>query len=408
MRRRPDRAGRARRRLTGVVRLAAIIGVALLLVSGAARAEGTLVVLVRPVGHGLPAGEVLHRLRGELVADGFDVLVVDPPSPADPGSGSPGAGAALAVLGRASGADVVAALFVADDAGAIDVRLAATREARVMTRRIDARPTSPDQNPEVFARRAVDALRALLLEFAATRALPDAPASGPAAAPASPAPAPAASASPPPASAAAPPAAPATPAGTTRTATVPGAAPSSSSPSAAMPAQGSRWALEAGLGVLASLEGVGPAILPLARVRFAAGRLLRLRLTGAWLGTQPRIDTAAGSASVEQGIALLECLGQWGREDGVRPNVSLGAGAYYVAVTGSGDDARPGVHNTDLALALDGGLGVLLPIGPRIDLAVEAHALLALPGIAVRFVDQDAARIGRPSLLGAVSLAGWI
>jgi hypothetical protein len=135
---------------------------------------------------------------------------------------------------------------------------------------------------------------------------------------------------------------------------------------------------------------------------------VQLRLTGAWLGTQPRVDAPNGNATVEQGIALVECLAQFGRHDRVRPLVSIGAGGYYVGVTGSDDPPHLGAHNVDLALAFDGGAGVLLPVGPHVEIGMEAHALVTAPGIAVRFIDRDVARIGRPSLLGAISLAGWI
>jgi hypothetical protein len=39
---------------------------------------------------------------------------------------------------------------------------------------------------------------------------------------------------------------------------------------------------------------------------------------------------------------------------------------------------------------------------------VEAEALVVDPGIAVRFLDQDAAKIGRPSVLGTMTLGGWL
>src|SRR5579864_8053037 len=92
----------------------ALVTLAILGSTGRAAAESTLVVLARPAAGGAPASEVLNRARGELVADGFTVLIVDAIAEADRST-------ALARTGRAAGAAVTAGLFVAEDAGMIDL-----------------------------------------------------------------------------------------------------------------------------------------------------------------------------------------------------------------------------------------------------------------------------------------------
>jgi hypothetical protein len=334
--------------------IVAVVALAVLALPTQVWAESTLVILVRPTSGGAGAAEVLHRAHGELVADGFTVLLTDAPPHVDPIT-------LLGGQGRASGAPVTAGLFVADDATSIDLYLVDALSSRTLTRHLEVPANAADQGPEVLARRAVDVLRASLLDFlvaslrsAVSRAHP--------------------------------------------------------APVAAQVDQPtwSRWAIEAGLCVLGSLQGVGPAVVPLARVRYAVTPTLQLRVTGAWLGTQPRIDAAAGSATVEQGTVLAEAIGTLWRDRWIHPHLSFGTGAYYVGVTGSGASPYSGSRSTEVALALDAGAGVAASLGSNLEVGFEVHALMTAPGIAIRFLDTDVARVGRPSLLGALTLAGWI
>jgi hypothetical protein len=67
-----------------------------------------------------------------------------------------------------------------------------------------------------------------------------------------------------------------------------------------------------------------------------------------------------------------------------------------------------GQRATAVAVALDAGAGAAIPQSSRNEAVVEGHAIVTEPGIAVRFFDIDAARIGRPSILGTITVAGWI
>ena len=64
----------------------ALVLFAVSLVAGQLQAEPALVVLIRPSAQGPIVNEAITRIRGELVADGFDVSVVDAPPGADPAS----------------------------------------------------------------------------------------------------------------------------------------------------------------------------------------------------------------------------------------------------------------------------------------------------------------------------------
>lgn len=344
-----------RRRTVG-----ALVTLALIVTTRLAHAASTLVVVVRPAAGEANASEVLNRARGELVADGFEVLLVD---------AMPEANRVEAVMrkGHENGAAIAAGLFVADDASTIELCLVDELTGRVLVRRLDVQPNSSEHAPEVLARHTVDLLRASLLDFlvqSLRSSVSDARASR-------------------------------------KSAPVVDTVPESGE---------SRWAIEAGLGVLGSFQGVGPSVAPLARVRFAISHNFQLRATGSWFGTQPRVASSngTGNATVEQGIAVLECVARFWRSRRFQPELSLGAGTYYVATNGNGVAPYPSKESNGFAAAFDAGIGVGTPIGAHFELLLELHAIVTAPGVAIRFLDSDAARIGRPSLLSTISLAGWI
>jgi hypothetical protein len=336
--------------------LGLLVTLAVLGTTRRAAAQSTLVVLIPPANG---PNELLSRARGELLADGFQVLLVDPTAEAD-------RLATLARVGREAGAAVTAGLSAEADGTTMTLYLLDGLGGRVSVRHLDEASNVPGQGPEVRARQTVDRLRASLLDFLVEnlRSAVSAPRERAIGAP-------------------------------------PGVGPSP-------PGARSRVAIEAGLGLLGSFDGVGAAVVPVARARYEVSEALQLRMTAAWLGTQPRVEAPGGTAVVDQGIALVECVAQVWRNRWIRPSLSLGGGVYYVGVTGSSDQPYSSERNSELTFALDGGLGLTAPLGSHFDVALEAHALVTAPGIAIRFLDADVARIGRPSVLGTLTLAGWI
>ncbi len=312
------------------------------------------VVLVRPADADPITLEALFRIRGELTAEGFSVALVDAPS--IPGGADDGAPAA-----PASGVTIrltlntvrhVAELVVTD-------RL----RSKKLTRWIDTRDAAPDHLAEVLAVRSVELVRASLAELS----LPGG--------------------SPPPA--ARPPAPPAAP-----------AVPSASEAS---------WGLEAGMSVLVSPPGVGPAALGLARVRFAPVRWLELRVAFAGLGTSPRVDGPEGaSARVTQLLVLSEvALRPW-PDLRVRPSFALGAGALEVSAEGEALSPYRGAEVAGWSAVLGGGAGAEVRVNARFGVATELRAFAAIPYPSVRFLGEEAARVGVPGLLGSVTLVGWL
>jgi hypothetical protein len=369
-----------------LIALATVATLAVFVVARSARAASALVVLIPPA-NGSPAADlVLSRTRGELLADGFHVLQVDATTESERVP-------TLQRVGRQAGAGVTAGLSLEGDGTTLDLYLVDLLNGRVLVQRLEERATVGGQAPEVVARHHVDRLRAHLLDFLVENLPPNA--SGATAAASAPSPTPSARPGEAPTPAPSESAAPATP----------GASDSSQPKLSGKP----RIGIEAGIAVVGGFDGVPLAVMPLVRGRYEVARALQLRVTAAGLGTQPQVDSSAGSATIDQALALVEGVAQpWLDGKGVRPSVSVGAGVYHVGVTGSGTAPNSGQQNTGLAFALDGGAGLVVPLGPRVEMSFEGHAILTLPGIAVRFIDTEVARIGRPAVLGTMSLAGWI
>jgi hypothetical protein len=337
---------------------AALAAIAVLACSRLAQADSVLVILAGPAGSADAPNERMNRIRGELLADGFRVRPTSPVRELD-------RVATLRGAAQAMGGPITAALFVDEEAG-IDIYLLDALSDRLVVRHLDTNAAPPDGGPEVVARHAVDLLRASILDFA-IEGLRSAAATAPS------------------------------------TTSSPPHGETLERPAAA------RWALEAGLGVLGSFEGVGAAVVPAARLRFAASRTFQIRLTGAGFGSTPTVETDRGTAAVQQGVAIVDGAAVLGHARWLRPTVALGAGAYYASVTGSGV-APPyrGQTGRALAVAFDGALGLATSVMSNVELSLEAHAVVTEPGIAVRFIDVDAARLGRPSLLVTFTVAGWI
>jgi hypothetical protein len=329
-----------------------------LLASGVLRAESALVVLVRPSAQTAIVTEAITRIRGELIADGFEVSVVDAPPGSDPAS-------VLARADQQTGAAATIGLFLHADASAAELWVVDRLTNKTVVRRVEMVSGAGASVPEVLARRSVELLRASLLEI-----LVDAQ-KRPSVAP------------------------------TPRT-------------------QASRWVAksleprrssfgaEAGAQVLAGFGGIGAAILPVARVRLALGEHVATRLTLTGLGTRPVVEAPEGTATVNQALALFELLGEIAPANWLRPTVSLGAGAYHIGVEGSANAPYAALHGAAYTFAADVGAGLALSITSAFAVALEGHALVLTPYPVISFLGVDTVETGRPLVSGALTLVGWL
>jgi hypothetical protein len=170
----------------------------------------------------------------------------------------------------------------------------------------------------------------------------------------------------------------------------------------------SRWGLEVGGGLVTSFDGVGPAVLPLLRVDGVIASWCLAQATLAGLGSRSRVGSSGETAQVAQHFALVGVGFRFRANARVRPILSLGAGVLHTSVEGRGDWPYVGVAASRWSFLLDAGIGARVALGSRYDLAMEAHAQLAEPYPVVQFLGTDVASSGHPSQVFTLSLLAWL
>jgi hypothetical protein len=347
------RAGSVLARANRVKRVAAIaIGIATTTAAPTAARAASRVVLVEAPDASLR--DATSRLRGELAAAGFEVSEVSAQAADDAGS------FATVRLQRTA-------------SGAIEVWVSDQLTAKTVVRR-------------VIAIRALELLRASLLEIESPP--PPPPDDVPAAPPPPPVPADvvawvrAESPAPPALSERA-------SAGTTN---------------AKVPVV-EHVAVGAGAALLASFDGLGPVVLPAVDLWIALNASLAMRVTLAGPGFRGGLENAAGTALVRQELAKIELV--WLPAVGptwLAPMVSVGAGPYHLHVRGTATPPfRPASDDVWAAL-LDAGVGLAGRMSPRAAIVIDAHAVVTTPRAAVAIGDAQVASAGAPSLFTSLQL----
>lgn len=329
--------------------------------AGAESAKPAELVIVLEPDNATPAAlRSLTRIRDELAADSYRVTMADARTATAMGTIVEYAGS------EPDGSVLLLALFGDPDSGQAELWVVARAPRGLAVRRAAVATEDPERMPALLSARALELVRATSLElsFGGETA----------------------------AHAGLPPGVPVPPSRTTAARPDPPRAAADSSVPAA-------FDFDMGLALLSSVDGPGPAILPLGRMRwhFADSFYGRMSLFG--LGTHPRVDTSYGWATVSQTVGLIELGATFGRDRRLRPSVSLGAGALHVSVVGVGNPPYEGRDPARWSAALDGGLGIAFAVTPTVALATEVHALVAIPHPTVNMVDTDQATIGFPSFL---------
>ena len=301
------------------------------------------------------------RLRGELVAAGFDAEVVELVLGAD-------VRASLERLSptSAGAATALVAVVASAEPGSAELWVIDRVTGKTVVRRVNAGATDPPRMAQVLSVRAVELLRASFLELAILTPLANnnEPASTPA---------------------------------VERWAT------------ATLEEADWTWAVEAGGGTAYAVDGPWNVILSVARLERALGRRFCARVSFAGLGTAAHIDTPGGYAGLSQTILLAEVIARFRRGRRIEPLLSLGAGTLRLAADSHESAPFEAVSGARWAAAGDIGVGLRVPLRRhRFELGVEAHALFAQPYPTVQFFGNDVAHAGRPSLIGSVTLLGGI
>jgi len=168
-----------------------------------------------------------------------------------------------------------------------------------------------------------------------------------------------------------------------------------------------RLGFELGASAWASLDGVGPALLPLLRIDWQARSELILQATLAGFGTRPEVATTAGNAEVALQYGLLGACYRLGSQHRVGPLGALSLGALHTAVLGEAQPPRTGHSVEQWSLLLEASLGASVQLSRRYSLLFAAHAQLAEPYVAIHFGDQKVASLGRPNLLMSLTFGVW-
>ena len=324
------------------------------------------VVVIRADPPDPSLAEAYLRMDGELRAAGFDVRPAASLQNVEPAQ-------ALTIAAEELGPAAVIGIFESPSGG-LEFWILDVRRGRTAVKRM-ARGGESGRAPEILAISAVELLLASLSE------LDIKPAQGPAAAPSA---LPLASAS-------------------------AGAALEPRRPSRGSSkdrANEPHFGLE--LGLSAAIAGGGVAWLPAFRLQWAPMPPLRVRLSGFGLGTHPEIAGPGGSARTTQNIALVDVVLRPWDLPRLCPQFSLGAGTYYFQAQGRSVQGSEEATASTWSAALDFGAELAWRQQHHLELLLEAHALFAQPYPSIRFFNVEKATAGRPTIILAATVAGWL
>ena len=313
------------------------------------RLEAATVMILDPSSPSAELTETVSRLHGELLSVGLAATIVNRDSAGGPGGGSVGAW----LQGRASEGGIDAAIEVLGNERleAVDIWVFRPTPPKATVVRLSAEQAG-ENAPARLAIRAVDRLRSLLIERDLDRPMSvrAAPAAGPAA----------------------------------------------------------RIGFEVGGAMLTSLDGVGPAILPVVRVDVPAGRRLGVQAELAGFGTRPTVGGPGSSARVAQQYGLLGVCVCAPSTSRVQPVLGLSAGALRTAADGQANAPLEAHSVVQWSFLLEATAGARVRLGTQAHLTLAAHVQVAQPYLAIRVVNAGTATSGRPNLLLTVAVGEWL
>jgi hypothetical protein len=166
----------------------------------------------------------------------------------------------------------------------------------------------------------------------------------------------------------------------------------------ARPAFASGIGIGLGAGVHQDFGAETTAWAPEAMVSYGWPEGLSLRASFQGLGPAATFSATAGSAQLEEQLAIVEAVKTWWPQAPVVPFVCAGAGAQHIHVTGAASSPyQPHVHDEWSPLA-SLGMGIAVPLFPHLSLLAQARAVGLWPTV-VQINQMDAGRISALSLL---------
>jgi hypothetical protein len=323
-------------------RAALAVLLSLALARSAAAAEPSRIAVVQPAHPDAIVREAVTRLRAELSAAGFVVTSVEVEPGVDPRAAVEGAAAEARPF-------ATVAIVRTDRGAAADVWIADHVTHKTLVRRVDTGATAEASVPAALAIRAVELLRASLLE-----------------AQAAPAPAP--------------------PSDVARW-TASFAAPAPPPPPRALL---ERISLEVGFAALYGLGDTGGRLAPTFRFSYGAANGLAGRLT------------LIGPTATDQLVMLEAAYGFDRSWRTLVPYASLGAGAVHTRLEASGGHEIARFRTRAFAAVLGGSAGVAARAGERAAFLFDVHVLVAEPTAGAIVSGSPAA--GRAEALVAAAL----
>ncbi len=343
-------------------RLRLVLSLTTLLLLWTGPAQAATVAILWPPTPCADVTQALTLLRGELLSVGLEVKESDREAARAGGTDSVSWLEVLASQGTVAVVETIGA----DSLEGLDVWVVKARPQRFEVTRVAVETNAPRQ-PEMLALRAVEALRAGLLQsdWAARRRRQEPSAKPP---------------------------------------TV--AVPAGEAKRAANPSE--RIGIELGAVAIMSLDGVGPAVLPTVRVGWAARPWLVMQASVAGLGSWSTVTTAAGSARVAQQYAVVGGLYRLRSAQRLWPFFGLAAGALRTSVEGQAGWSTDGHSAERWSGLIDVSLGAGIRLYGRSYLSFAAHAQVAEPYVAIHIADTVGATSGRPNLLLTLTVGAWL
>lgn len=317
------------------------------------------VAILRPLGSSPEVLEAVYRLEGELSALGLEVRKVEVAR--DRGSDVAAVRSGLAHLATQQRLDALIDVIGERRPTAVDVWIHEREPPRLRVSRVVL--SEDESNPaETLAIRAIEVLRSNFVEI-------DLAASG-----------------------------------------RPRAAPPAvrDAPLEQAPRRVEYVGLEAGAAVEAGAGGVGPALLPLVRLDWAANTWLVAEATFAGLGTRPTLRSAAGSATVNRAYGLVGLCYCSPAERGINPFFGASMGAVRMSVQGRAKPPAEGHIVAHWSLLFEASAGGRLRLSERYYLTLGLHAQLAQPRVTLHLVNEAVATSGRPNLLASLTAGAWL
>jgi hypothetical protein len=340
--------------------------------AGAAPARTASVIIVRPANSPPVMVETLVRLKGELTSAGFQTEIVDAPAPA---AGAPAdSRAGLEQVAAQRRADAVVAIVGDLSPDSVEVWVVDKVTGKSVVRRVPFEPTA-ELAPKRLAIRAIELLRSSFLEIdLAAQGRQDRQGKNEPQNPPTP---------PPPA--------------VVRFVEM-----------ERLALHPERFGVEVGGAAIMSLDGVGPALLPLVRFTWSLRPWFLVQAALAGLGTRPNVDTEGGSAQVAQAYGLLGGSFRFRAGERLRPFAALSAGALRTSVEGRPDVPNLGHVVDQWSFLVEASAGCQLRLPDRFYVSAAAHAQLAEPYPAVRVLGAPVATSGRPNLLLTLTIGAWL